>query len=1231
MRNIIGICVALLLPAACFAWNGHEVAKGGLRVLIEEVPQVTATDTPVAVQVVLENTGDDGVTGSVTIRDLVDGTRVEGADSKPFELAQGATSALQFAVVFPEGTYSALYPVHAYVQFTRGDVTEQVHAVRIVQTKFTATDTSSLAPTAMQAAAAPLRGALPLWALGTHRVAWNYYDKPMHYKPSGWTGSDSLSRASMGVTVVTRGEARGAINMHPTWGDGGGTVMCDYLLSLPATEPIKLTFANAIRDHSQTEPPSDGVLFRVWAAEGVGAENPQLLYEDFTDAKVWKAGEADLTPYAGRTILLRLESHPGPDRNTTCDSSYWAEPTVITGPQPEHEPDGFEQAVADTVQVGRRLLLGTLKPDNRFTFIIGQGASRTAAVFKPTQRGLVDGVLSLVGSNSHISFDGFDIDIMGQRAVRRPSAVECLDYATRVDGRQAVHTHSLRQDGRQFDFKLGIAVEGDGLRIVWDCPRRVTDFALGSADQTAPAVYYGHGYRIVNPKGFRAGFGGHNLSTSHVGCDFSGGMSLVQAVDVPPNYFEVNPGAKRYALHTHMNGTMTLVPSERGAFDCAIKYRPLYDKQPAGGVARKAGRMCFDIWGGRYEDIADNMAQMIRYGLTDSLLTVHAWQRWGYDYRLPDIWPPNNDFGTVEDMRKIGQVCEPHDIPWGLHDNYIDFYPDATGYTYDHTCFTQTGRPIKAWLNEGREAQSYRWRPDCFMPFLKRNLRAIKQGVAPTAYFIDVFTSAGCFDFYDHEGNFHPSTETRRYWGEAFAWIREYLGNNAPTSSEAGHDQLTGYLDGADCQHLTLTDKPQRHMIHIPCEDWERVPWYDAVNHARFILHGVGYSTRYQGGRDRNEHGINSDDYICAEILEGHALMVDAASWGRQAVRKYWLAQPVARNLALRAITNVEFVDGDMRRAIVTWDNGTKVYVNRGEMDWNVEGSVLPQYGYLVLGGQLKSVIEKREGVYCESSESAGGHYCNARTDDPDRRVRIHPRLANFSSLGEGKIRYDMVWQADEPAPRDMRVFVHFYSDRLQSRNKIAFQDDHTPSPGTKAWAGEVRYQRTVTIPEDARGEYQVVFGLYDSRGRLPLRGTAANNSGGSGIWVGTLNVTREDGRPADVTLIPPPPPKERGPSRVNLEVKPVDFGFALTDGAFRIEKLAWALRVTPLPETIGSLITLRLAQLGMGGRTPQRVRALDWEGDQLRPAEDIPFQAEGDEVTFAHSSKAFAYEVAFP
>ncbi|MCX7043887.1 MAG: hypothetical protein NTX50_00175 [Candidatus Sumerlaeota bacterium] len=1233
-----------LVPLAG-AWSGHEVKSGGVNVLIEEIPIITAFDQATPVSVVIENSGQSSIAGTAQLRELVDETRAVGETRKEFKLESGKKIKIEYSISMGKGACSALYPAHVYVDFKRDGVAgETIHAVRIFETQFPKEVASASASAAAASAAAPFdasivprQGALPLWSLTTFRMAWQYFDKPLQYKPAGWTGSDRVSKADLGFVTIARGESKPAIVMHPPYGGGVGTVFCEYLIKLPATTPLRLSFFNAIRDTGPAEPPSDGVLFRVWAARPGSQAPGKMLFENFTKAKTWAPGEANLDEFAGQAILLRLESHPGPQKNTTCDSSFWGEPILSAGAKPASLSADAQAAIAkENEALGRAILEGKAQADNQYSFLLGKDSDRCAAIVKPTASGIVDGVFTLVGAKSSVTFQGLRVDVLNQPAVRWPSPYGFTGYkVTRQNGR-ALHVHQMEKDGKPMELTLALWAEGDGLRIALSCAERITDFSLGSADRKAPAVYFGHGYRIQNPEAFSVGFGGHALATSHVGADYEGGMSVLQAVDNPPDRFQVNPAARQYALHSHLDGTLTLVAGEKGAFDCAFRYRPLYDKKPADGVARLAGRYCFDIWGGRYKDIATRMRLAIQYGLTDSFLTIHNWQRWGYDYRLPDIWPPQPGLGTLEDMREIGALCNARDIPWGLHDNYIDFYPDAASYSYDHIAFTPKGDPIKAWLNEGRKAQSYRWRPDRFMPFLKRNLQLIKEGVAPTHYFIDVFTSINLFDFYDRQGKFHPSTETRARWGESFAWIRDYLGGHAPMTSEAGDDQLTGWLDGADCQHITISKDGGEFLMRVPCEDWERVPWFDAVNHSRFILFGAGYSNRYEGGRGRSEHGINSDDYISDEILTGHALMTDAGSWGRQAVRKYWLAQDVARALAMKEITNVEMSGGDMHRQIVTWSNGVKAYVNRGAGDWQIEGATLPNYGYRLTGPEgLMSAIEKRDGVFCESAGGPSGWYCNARAFEGGLPHRIQMKIENFRYLGDRRFQWDVVWQAEEPAPRPMTIFVHFF-DPTQTgrrRDKIVFQDDHKPAPPSNEWKGAVRYTRTVTIPEDADGSYPVGFGLFDDRSRLAMTGQAVPRVGQDTLWAGTIRAQRAGGAVSKIEFTPPTEAPPMPPLRINAERKPVDFGFAVTNGAMRIQKTQNGLRVIPLPESKPFEMTLRIgafqgkAAAAAAPATVARVVAVAQDGSA---SGETAFTQKDQAVTLRHDGVSFAYDLSY-
>jgi len=994
MTKCLRVWIAILLAASASpvaGFNGHIVREGPATLTIGDIKDVTKLDTPQQVQVSVKNNGDSALMVQLQMAGLVDEWYVVGDAQRCLEVGPGQEAKATFGIAAAEGVCSALYPVHVYADFRHQGKTVTAHAVQIFKSNFEKAIPSSAEAVELPINIVPANAALPLWQLQTHRVAWSYYSEPLVYMPVGWQGSVRESSAVFLRQRILRGTTKDAIVMHPPWRPRGGTIFAEYLVKLPDITPIKLTFANAIRDHTATEPPSDGVTFRVWVAD-------EQVFERHSGSKKWVEGEVDLSRFAGEQILLRLESHPGPRRDTTCDLSYWGEPTIMAATAPEQLTDTEREQLRKRA----RELIKSPKGAGENEFVFRLEDDYVAALVLG-RCGLADSAIAFGKASRRVIFDGMQISVLGQRVGFRLSPIIVREVNVNQDtsGGKLTVRHRLWLANEEFDLTAEIWKDKSGLRIRIKCPKRITDMALGQADQQAQRVYYGHGYCIVEPKAFKADFGGHNLSTSHVGFDFEKGISLVVASDNPPDYLEVNPGQRLYSLHTHLEATMTFVPSTEGAFDGARRYRPLFDKKAAGGVRSKAGRFVFDIWGGRYAEIAETMKRMIAYGLTDSLLTVHVWQRWGYDYRLPDIYPPNPQLGTIEDMQKIAEVCGEYDIPWGLHDNYIDFYPDAKDYSYEHICFTREGEPIRAWLNRSRNAQSYRWRPDHIMPFVRRNIRQIKPGLGPTHYFIDVFTSLPCFDFYDRDGNFHSMLETRRCWGEAFAWIRDYLGSNAPTTSEAGHDQLIGYLDGADCQYLTLSpDKGWPH-IRITCRDWERVPWFDAVLHDKFSLHGVGYPSRYKLAQGQhNQRILESDDYISAEVLAGHALMIDRGGFGQGAVRKYWLAQDFIRSIALDKIETVEFAQGDIHTQLIRWKSGARVYVNRGSKDWKVAGKRLPQYGYFAQNGKIESSIERIEGVIVEQSRGPSCCYVNARGFGPGKRAVNEPG----KSISKGKM-----------------------------------------------------------------------------------------------------------------------------------------------------------------------------------------------------------------------------------
>jgi len=374
--------ILLMVVGSAVAFNGHIVTEGPLKVTIADIESPTQFDRPYNVGVTLENTGPSNLSVIVRIDGLIDQWRAVGQTQKQIEIAPRSSAKAVFQIAASEGAFSALYPVHIYATFKHNGKTATAHAIQIFETKFPRLSPAAAKSTELPVNIVPANGVLPLCSVDTHRLAWRFFDKPLAYTHVGFQGSVRESMADFARRPVTRGATKQAIVMHPPWKPEGGTVFAEYMLKLPDITPIKLRFANAIRDHTAAEPAGDGVTFRVWAGE-------TKLFERHTDSKKWLDGQADLSRFAGKQILLRLESHPGPKRDTTCDSSYWGEPVIVAGAiRPKLTDVGRQNLRKRAVEIASlKKPLG--KSDHVFPL---EGGCRAAIALGP--KGLLDGAIS---------------------------------------------------------------------------------------------------------------------------------------------------------------------------------------------------------------------------------------------------------------------------------------------------------------------------------------------------------------------------------------------------------------------------------------------------------------------------------------------------------------------------------------------------------------------------------------------------------------------------------------------------------------------------------------------------------------------------------------------------------------------------------------------------------------------------------------------------------------------
>lgn len=967
MRGFI-LLTLISLPAA--AYDPPSATAGPVTVRMQAPAQgsygaggfveLSRPGMQMSVPVFLQNASDREVTGTLVVR-VIDRWTVEPAAAIPFQLRPRGRARHEFRLSFGQGTYNAIYPVHAYATFVDQGQRYLAHPILMLETRIPDLPRPKL-PAEWKPVPVPKGGTL---GLQRNPVRRERVEIESLGAESGRTGREvydagsAVLYGSMGGSAPVRdGIAITLGPRPPSLREVVESASVEYPVELPAAKPIRLE--TSVRGEAafvvEAAPMAGGAFQRVAERRGTAA---------------WQPLAADLDRFSGTSIRLRLSASNGKGE------AQWADPTLIAGQAPK--PPAFPPA-------GASKLLGK--------------ADGCEVRLWPGSRGLLDAPIGLLCAERRLYFQGFRVRSTGDDLERWTSSTELVEAREEPAGEGVRVRHRFRNWAGSFDVLAELRVAGEALRAkFWleNAPPAKPWFevtlegiSLAGWNNRALRVYGGPGNVIVDPKAFRLGFDGHNMATSFAGFDFANGQSVVVHTDAIPDRLEVDPDARIYSLVTPHAQTIEVFPAKT-VFDAVKRIRAEDRRQPAGGVPKLAGRFTFDLWSGDYAVSARALEQAAEYGIRDALVVWHRWQRFGYDYRLPDIYPPNPEYGTLEEFRGLVDTAKRLGHLFAPHDNYIDFYPDFDGFTYDSVVFRQNRTPYKAWFNYGREAQSYRARPDRLMQYVERNVKLLKDGVAPNSYFIDVWSSAAPYDYWTSDGKFEPRSVTQKVWGGVFAHIRETLGNNAPQLSEAGHDKLIGWLDGADAQQLRIDPKASGFTWRIECADSERIPWIDVAWHDKFILHGAGYEGRYQGGLDQRAHGAYSDDYLSTEVLSGRPAMVPQP-FNRDVVRVHWLLNEVMKALALDRIASVDFAGGDIHRQHVKWERGGESWVNRGAEPWTVNGHTLPQYGFYVRTGDAEAAVETVNGQRVEWSRSPQGRYADGRRTFAGGRVMELPR-----------------------------------------------------------------------------------------------------------------------------------------------------------------------------------------------------------------------------------------------
>ncbi|MGA2258702.1 MAG: DUF5696 domain-containing protein, partial [Thermoguttaceae bacterium] len=711
--------------------------------------------------------------------------------------------------------------------------------------------------------------------IGIYRVSWQSYGQSAVAMPGAWMGHFD---AQSGISYQPWGRVLGrqALLMHSPWHVPPGKTWIDYPLALPKTSPIRLTFGIAMGPDVAVPGKSDGVTFSCYLlADG---EHRELMRRHHAKAE-WIDYSFDLSPYAGKTVIVRLQVEPGPRNDASFDFSFFGDAKIAIGS--ESEPRG--RIVSKIVST--KAYRATVDHDlAALSNSAGQGV--TPSNILPGKNRL-----EAAGDGWRFVYEGDDCRVV---YTYTPANGTLDDFRVQFDDSRpfqpaarggATVVIASGNKSKEVPARGGKAVrvarEGDTLKVLWQ---------YNLEDRTLRIDWS----YLIQGKALIISARCDDTAVSRFSLGELGVVPLRKTIDVP--YL---PGQAQYLRTPGVFVCRYLDWTVSDASNCpqnVANYEPKTDgfrnplvetgyvavspdlgevlpniPHPPSPYRELLGpRTMLDIWGhhqGTYQGDAANLRALKDNGIDHVAIISHDWQRYGYDVKLPNHIPANPQYGGDEGMIPFGRAANECGYVWSLHENYIDLYPDAPSYDPSARVLHSDGSPSKAWFNEGTKVQSFGLKCNRSLEFARRNSPEIHRRYGTTAAYLDVHTCVPPWHQLDHQANQPMAAMAQgkvKNDTALFQYMRDTHGG--PLFGEgANHFYWAGRCDGVEAQVAGGED-------HVPLLDFDLLKL-----HPQMVNHGMGYYERWfrrgyamRWGRDAGSME-QIDKYRAQELAYGHA------------------------------------------------------------------------------------------------------------------------------------------------------------------------------------------------------------------------------------------------------------------------------------------------------------------------------------------------------------------------
>lgn len=335
-----------------------------------------------------------------------------------------------------------------------------------------------------------------------------------------------------------------------------------------------------------------------------------------------------------------------------------------------------------------------------------------------------------------------------------------------------------------------------------------------------------------------------------------------------------------------------------------------------------------------FDQVAEMSNDLKKTGIEKCMILLGGWIHEGYDRQHIDVWPPAEKAGGIDGLKKAAETVIKNGYLFSIHDNYVNYYPDAPSFDERFILKEQDGSMSHGGVWDG--GTCYVICPTQREQLLEKNLNLILQNIPLNAFYFDQETSIPLVECYDDR---HPISrkEDLKYRTDL---LKNIINRGLLIGGERGTDwamPIVGFFEG-------LSGGPTGYHRGVTYETGITIPLFYLVYHECIV--GYWQHGTPSGREDHANHILL--DLLCAQPS---SWSVEYAQWEdlKPLIKEaYDLLNPLHENTAHSAMVNHRILSDDFMVQQSEFGNGTKVWVNYGVITYTKDALEIPPKGFRV-------------------------------------------------------------------------------------------------------------------------------------------------------------------------------------------------------------------------------------------------------------------------------------------